>query len=112
MMRTNLVFHGQNKTVITYSPSLSVSPVAVSLKADGSSVMLNRNIITVTVADASQSWSISKDSWITITGASLIGNDQFTITAQINSSGVVRNGTVTVSSAGCTSKVISVQQQA
>jgi len=109
MIRNTIIFNSLNQNK-TSGPTLSVTPSSLSFDTEG-----GFDNLSVTVATSSQVWAVTdSETWLSITGASLIGNDSFRVTCDAQPSGEqpIRTGTVTVSSSGCTDVVINITQAA
>jgi hypothetical protein len=110
MIRNLIVVHGHNHSAP--APSLDVDPTLFS----GISYEASFQYVAVDVATEDQAWDCSSDvSWITISGASKLGDDasvRLNVAAQDAGEQPPRTGHVTFTSTDCANVVVTINQQA
>lgn len=111
MIRNNPVIHGHNQIRGGYVPTLNISVTLMSgVSEDGE--IFN---MTVDVADSTQTWNyIVNVGWISVQGASLIGDDAIKVTVDPQLGGVrpPRTGHITFSSPLCGDRILTINQLA
>lgn len=111
MIRNTPVVHGHNHIRGGYVPTLSISVTLMSGVSEEGQIFN----MTIDVADATQVWSYIIDAaWITVIGASLIGDDTIKVTIEPQPAGAQppRTGHITFSSQYCADKVLTINQLA